>query len=369
MTSSPDATWQPSLFAGQRDVGIDRGFSGLVRVQLDPTSWVDHVPGWLAGADKVFEDVLTSRAWGQRTRRMYDKEVLEPRLTAPWNAYSGDTLEPPILEEIRHVLSERYQRTFDSVGFNLYRDGRDSVAWHADRIPKEVEVPIVALVSLGEPRKFQLRPKGGRIAHTFLLGDGDLLVTGGDTQRTWEHAVPKVKEAGPRISIAFRHDMRRSKEYPAGEAKTERPRPARARTAGGSAGHKDLLTRYLREMFDEGRPEAAERFLSPDYRRHISGAPEPIDRDGQVRRAAGFLQAFGDVTVTIEDAVAEGDLVAVRATMRAKHRGEFGGIAPTGREVTVPLLDLYRIEGGRIAEQWSGPDVHRVVETQLAQPG
>jgi len=66
---------------------------------------------------------------------MYDQTVREPRLTAPWDAASGEPLQPPILEEIRRALCERYGRSFDSVGFNLYRDGRDSVAWHADRIP------------------------------------------------------------------------------------------------------------------------------------------------------------------------------------------------------------------------------------------
>ncbi|MGZ6140748.1 MAG: alpha-ketoglutarate-dependent dioxygenase AlkB, partial [Myxococcaceae bacterium] len=65
--------------------------------------------------------------------------------------------------------------------------------------------PIVALVSLGEPRKLLLRPRGGGPSRSFPLGHGDLLVTGGNAQRTWEHAVPKVARAGPRISIAFRH--------------------------------------------------------------------------------------------------------------------------------------------------------------------
>jgi alkylated DNA repair dioxygenase AlkB len=96
---------------------------------------------------------------------------------------------------------------FDSVGFNLYRDGNDSVAWHGDRIKKEIEEPIVVLVSLGEPRKFLLRPKEGGKSTTFMLGRGDLLVTGGKTQRAWDHSVPKVARAGPRISLAFRHGM------------------------------------------------------------------------------------------------------------------------------------------------------------------
>jgi alkylated DNA repair dioxygenase AlkB len=202
---SPEFVWQPSLLGAAEEPDVDRSFWGLRRIHLDEGSWVDHDPGWVSGADRLFEEVLFDRPWEQRSRRMYDQRVEEPRLTAPWNADSGRPLEPPILEEIRGVLSERYRRAFDSVGFNLYRDGRDSVAWHADRIAAEIEEPIVALVSLGEPRKFLLRPKGGGASRAFLVGHGDLLVTGGKTQRTWEHSVPKVSRAGPRISLAYRH--------------------------------------------------------------------------------------------------------------------------------------------------------------------
>jgi alkylated DNA repair dioxygenase AlkB len=207
MPPSPDLVWQPSLFAVAENTAVDRSFSRLRRVQLDADSWVDHAPAWVSGADRLFEQILASRKWQQRSRRMYDQTVQEPRLTAPWSAASGEPLEPPILEEMRMALSEHYGREFDSVGFNLYRDGRDSVAWHADRIAEEIEDPIVALVSLGEPRKFLLRPKGGGQSRSFLPGRGDLLVTGGRTQRDWEHSVPKVAQAGPRISLAYRHDM------------------------------------------------------------------------------------------------------------------------------------------------------------------
>jgi alkylated DNA repair dioxygenase AlkB len=188
-------------------VSFDVAFSGLSRIHLDPTAWVDHQPGWVTGSDELFREVLEGRDWGQRSRHMYDKVVVEPRLTAPWNLKSGEPLEPPILEEIRVALSDKYGIEFDSVGFNLYRDGNDSVAWHGDRIRKEIADPIVILVSLGEPRKFLLRPKGGGTSKSFMLGRGDLLVTGGKTQRTWEHAVPKVAKAGPRISLAYRHGM------------------------------------------------------------------------------------------------------------------------------------------------------------------
>jgi alkylated DNA repair dioxygenase AlkB len=207
MAPSPDLIWQPSLLAIAETIDIDRTFSLLQRITLDEESWIDHAPGWVAGADRLFGEILMGRQWEQRSRRMYDKEVQEPRLTAPWTLRSGEPLEPSVLEEIRLVLSQRYEREFDSVGFNLYRDGRDSVAWHADRISKEIEDPIVALVSVGEPRKFLLRPKGGGGSRAFMLGRGDLLVTGGKTQRAWEHSVPKVANAGPRISLAYRHDL------------------------------------------------------------------------------------------------------------------------------------------------------------------
>jgi alkylated DNA repair dioxygenase AlkB len=218
MNDFPDLVWQPSLLAMDEAVDFDRSFTRLARIELDQDSWVDHAPGWVSGPDRLFEEVLGSRRWEQRSRRMYDQRVPEPRLTAPWNLESGESLEPPILEEIRVSLSTRYRRLFDSVGFNLYRDGQDSVAWHADRIPQEIDGPIVALVSLGEPRKFLLRPKGGGASRAFLLGGGDLLVTGGNTQRTWEHSVPKVRRAGPRVSLAYRHGLRSADHRDEGSA-------------------------------------------------------------------------------------------------------------------------------------------------------
>ena len=205
MTPSEFA-WQTSLFDSE-EVSFDAAFGELEHIQFDESSWIDYAPGWVRGSDRLFGEVLETRDWGQRVRRMYDKRVREPRLTAPWGMHSGEPLEPPVLEDMRKALSERYGVEFDSVGFNLYRDGQDSVAWHGDRIRKEIEDPIVVLVSLGEPRRFLLRPKGGGKSRAFLLGKGDLLVTGGKTQRTWEHSVPKVAKAGPRISLAFRHGM------------------------------------------------------------------------------------------------------------------------------------------------------------------
>lgn len=221
MTTSPHLNWQPSLFEAVETLGVDESFDRLARIQLDPESWVDHVPGWVSGSDRLFQELVDTKDWGQRTRPMYDKKVIEPRLTSLWRATSGTALEPSILERMRAILSARYEVDFDSVGFNLYRDGRDSVAWHGDRISKEVADPIVALVSVGEPRKFLIRPKDGGSSRSFLLGRGDLLVTGGKTQRAWDHSVPKVAKAGPRISIAFRHGLDRTVYDNAGATEPE----------------------------------------------------------------------------------------------------------------------------------------------------
>jgi alkylated DNA repair dioxygenase AlkB len=204
--SAPAVAWQPLLWASQRTV-VDASFRGLRRTALDGDSWVDLCPNWVSGSDRAFEELLGDVVWSQRRRWMYDRRVDEPRLTS-WLSLDEQTCAThQWLEDARASLSAHYDVRFDSVGFNLYRDGADSVAWHRDRIPPEIMNPLVALVSLGEPRTFLLRPQGGGRSSAFKLGHGDLLVTGGQTQRRFEHSVPKVKAAGARMSIAFRHGV------------------------------------------------------------------------------------------------------------------------------------------------------------------
>jgi alkylated DNA repair dioxygenase AlkB len=198
---------QAELFKSAARPSFDASFRDVQRIDLDERSWVDFGRAWVSGTPALFEEIRDTRPWQQRTRMLFDKEVLEPRLTAPWSRASGQLLEPRLIEELRAALSRRYGVEFDSVGFNYYRDGRDSVAWHRDHIRREISEPVVALVSLGEPRKLLLRARGGGASLPFLMGPGDLLVTGGLAQREWEHAIPKVARAGPRISLAFRHGM------------------------------------------------------------------------------------------------------------------------------------------------------------------
>ena len=196
-------SWQPSLFGGG-DEGFDRCFAGLSRRELEFDAWVDHVPGWVRGADELFATLLDVTPLAQHDIWMYEHRVPEPRLTHRWHI-GEDPAPPAVLVDMAGALSERYGVEFTQIGVNLYRDGRDSVAWHGDRVARELPEATVALVSLGEPRPFKLRPKGGGRSITYVPMGGDLLVLGGSCQRTWDHAVPKVRAAGPRMSVQFRH--------------------------------------------------------------------------------------------------------------------------------------------------------------------
>jgi alkylated DNA repair dioxygenase AlkB len=192
---------------GLGEPAADASFAGIRRITLDDRCWVDHLPGWLRGEEVVFDRLYQELSWNHRTVTMYERRLPEPRLTAWWTPAEGP--EPlPVLAEIRTLLSARYGEAFDSIGFNCYRDGTDSVAWHGDRHRHTIDDPVVATVSVGAPRPFRLRPRGGGRSHTFDLGRGDLLVMGGSCQHDWEHTVPKVRAAGPRISITFRHGAR-----------------------------------------------------------------------------------------------------------------------------------------------------------------
>jgi alkylated DNA repair dioxygenase AlkB len=198
--------WQPSLFDGG-PLALDDGYGAMRRIVLDETSWVDYCPGWLSGSDLVFDDLAGEARWQQRTVRMYDRVLPEPRLTAGWSTDASDDAVPPVLRTMAETLSVRYGVGFDRIWVNLYRDGADSVAWHGDRNRLVMTNPMVATVSLGARRKFLLRRRGTTRALVKLEpGHGDLVVMGGACQVDWEHTVPKTKQAvGARMSVTIRH--------------------------------------------------------------------------------------------------------------------------------------------------------------------
>lgn len=200
------AALQHSLF----DTGdaIDLGPLAPTRTHLSRGAWVDYQPSWLTGADQLFDALHDDVPWKAERREMYERVVDVPRLLKFYEA--DEPLPHDVLTQARNQLSDRYAgelgEPFVSAGMCLYRDGRDSVAWHGDRIGRSKDQDtMVAILSVGSARSLMLRPRGGGSSLGFSLGHGDLVVMGGSCQRTWDHAIPKTsKPVGPRISIQFR---------------------------------------------------------------------------------------------------------------------------------------------------------------------
>jgi len=196
----PSGQRQRSLFDwGEPCFGHD--LARLSRIPLDRGAWVDHVPGWLDGHEALLDTLWSTTRWRSQRRRMYERIVDVPRLVA---TLPDDGPGHAILNEVAEALSARYGRPLFDVSLAAYRDGRDSVAFHGDRLGTARANAIVAILSLGFARRFLLRRAGGGSSRGFNLGAGDLLVMGGTCQLTWEHAVPKATHADLRISVQFR---------------------------------------------------------------------------------------------------------------------------------------------------------------------
>ncbi len=230
--------FQSTLFEAPA-TGLGRftgSFAGIERRQLGSGAWVDLLRSWVPGSDDIFATLVAEVPWRAERRQMYDRLVDVPRLV--YTYMIDEELPHPALTEAREALSEHYLpelgEPFRTAGCCYYRDGRDSVAWHGDRVGRgNTHDTMVAIVSFGDPRKLCLRPRreaasvrqphadgsnaaelqgrhpeqrprGGGSSISIEMGHGDLLVMGGSCQRTWEHAVPKVANAGPRISVQFR---------------------------------------------------------------------------------------------------------------------------------------------------------------------
>lgn len=178
------------------------------RVALTDGAWIDLRPGWIEGADELFERLREHVPWRAERRQMYERVVAVPRLLSFYD--DGDRLPDRALDQAKAALDRHYAgelgEPFRTAGLCLYRDGRDSVAWHGDTLGRgSTEDTMVAIISLGAPRPLLLRSRGGGHALRHDLGHGDLIVMGGSCQRTWEHAVPKTaRPVGPRISVQFR---------------------------------------------------------------------------------------------------------------------------------------------------------------------
>lgn len=167
-------------------------------------------------ADALFAALRRELPWRQETITLFGRTSPVPRLTS-WHgdpgtayAYSGIAMDPapwtPSLTAIKTRVEAAAGTRFNSVLANLYRDGRDGVAWHSDDEPELGPEPVIASASFGATRAFQLRAKADPSRRrTLLLPHGSLLVMRGSTQRLWRHQVPKTaKPVGERINLTFR---------------------------------------------------------------------------------------------------------------------------------------------------------------------
>ncbi len=206
---------QSSERAGALAVDVD---APRRRIALDETSWVDVVRGFLPDADCVYRALVETVDFQPARLWRYERWVEEPRLSH-WVG-KGPFPHPALLDAQRHLQS-RYRVAFDGLGLAWYRDGRDSVAFHRDREMRFCEDTVIAILTLGGPRPFLLRPRlrrdkwiapNGGATHDIAPGSGDLLVMGGRCQADWEHSVPKVNGAVPgRISAQWRFTSRRGR--------------------------------------------------------------------------------------------------------------------------------------------------------------
>ena len=191
---------QLGLF-GNDAPSIDASFANLTRTRLSEDAWFDYAPGWLRGHENVFTLLGETVRFRQEKRTMFERIVEVPRLVA---SLPEDGTIPAVVAEARAAISARYGEAFTRVSLGYYRNGSESVAWHGDYVARNLPSALVATVSVGAPRRFLLRPKGGGRSLALELGWGDLVVMGGSCQRTFEHSIPKVARAAPRIAIMLR---------------------------------------------------------------------------------------------------------------------------------------------------------------------
>jgi hypothetical protein len=191
---------QLNMFGGG-DLALDETFASAERRALDATSWVEFVPGWISGNEKLLESVVAGSSFEQHKRWMFTRFVDEPRLTGECRDIEAHA--EPFLAAVAKALSTRYGVTYDSIWMNLYRDERDGTGWHGDPSLQR-GTAIVPVLSLGATRRFLLRSRAGGRSIVMAPSGGDLVVMGGRCQVDWQHCVPKqFRGAGMRVSLNF----------------------------------------------------------------------------------------------------------------------------------------------------------------------
>lgn len=186
------------------------------RLQLDEASWVDVSRGWLAGADTLFDALLSSVNWQPSRIFRFEKWIDERRLGSSWSR--GRPLPHPALAAIHKALQRSYSATFDGFGIIQYRNAGDGQAFHRDTDMRWLDDTVIAILTLGQQRPWLLRPRSVRntpdawehgkgALYDLSPAGGDLIVMGGACQANWEHSVPYLNKLGVgiRISLQWRY--------------------------------------------------------------------------------------------------------------------------------------------------------------------
>ena len=198
----PERTWV------DRDAPVER-------VDLGQGAWVDVARGWVRDADEVGEQLLAEVPWSTSQLFRYDHHVEENRVASWWARGKGMALPHPALAEATRALQHRYGVTFDGFAMLQYRSGADGQAFHRDTDMRYLEDTIIAVLTFGATRPWQLRPRSAKhtdgpgkgATHDLRPASGDLIVMGGRCQADWEHAVPYLgpqSTVAPRVSVQWR---------------------------------------------------------------------------------------------------------------------------------------------------------------------
>ncbi len=181
---------------------------------------LDYYPTWLdpKTADESFSELKKTVRWQQSMLNMYGKSIAIPRLNAWYGdagrdyGYSGHRFQAlpwlPLLTTLKYQIEAETGFEFNSVLVNCYRDGNDSVAWHSDDEPELKKNPVIASLSLGAERIFQLRHRYQKQSKVtkIALAHGSLLIMSGELQHYWQHQLPKVAtKIGERINLTYRY--------------------------------------------------------------------------------------------------------------------------------------------------------------------
>lgn len=211
---------QGSLFTA-----VDQNTQEPLTLKLDKEIAQSSIPGSVflyqscfcdAESKQILQALLTSLNWQQPSIRLHGREVLIPRkqvwMGDPNTAYrysdklfTPETWNPTVLK-IKERIESISDQQYNSVLCNLYRDGQDSVAWHADDEPELDPNTPIASISFGATRRFDLKPKNGEQQRVKLpLENAMLLVMSPEVQTHWLHQIPKTKKVhSPRVNLTFR---------------------------------------------------------------------------------------------------------------------------------------------------------------------